>query len=131
MSCRPDSTVAEAAQILRTANIDAIAVMLDEKLHGLLTTRDMVRAAAEGASPAQAVKHIMGTPPPAVAPQTSISDCVLAMSRADSNFVALTVDGTPDGVLLRLLSAADLQPAFGDNPQALLEEIAQDSAIAL
>ncbi|MEO8051314.1 MAG: putative nucleotidyltransferase substrate binding domain-containing protein [Acidobacteriota bacterium] len=127
--CRPDSTVAEAAQILRTANADAIAVVLDEKLDGLLTVRDVVGWAADGASASETVQHIMSVAPPPVAPQTSISDCVLAMSRADSNFVALTVDGTPGAVLLRLLSAADLQPAFGDNPLAILREIAHASGI--
>lgn len=139
LSCSPDCTVAAAAQLMRTANSDALAVMQGEepgeKLKGLLTARDIVSWAADDGSPSQAVEHIMGPPPPLVAPQTSVSDCVLAMSRANSrtkprtnsNFVALTADGTPEGALLRLISAADLQPAFGDNPLAILHEIAHAS----
>jgi len=90
-----------------------------------LTARDIVTWAADGGSPSQTVEHIMGPPPPTVAPQTSVSDCVLAMSRANSNFVALTADG----VFLRLISAEDLQPAFGDNPVAILHEIADAPGI--
>ena len=125
LSCSPGSTVAEAAQIMRTANTDGIAI----GLHGLLTARDIVTWAADGGSPSQSVEHLMGPPPPTVAPQTSVSDCVLAMSRTNSNFVALTSDGTSEGSLLRLISAADLQPAFGDNPLAILQEIAHASSI--
>ena len=71
----------------------------------------------------------MGPPPPTVAPQTSVSDCVLAMSRTNSNFVALTADGKPESSLLRLISADDLQPAFGDNPLAILNGIALASSV--
>jgi CBS domain-containing protein len=125
LSCSPDNTIAEAAQLMRTANSDTIAVGLQD----LLTARDIVTWAADGGSPSQTVKHIMGSPPPTVAPQTSVSDCVLAMSRANSNFVALTTDGTRAGSLLRLISSADLQPAFGDNPLAVLLEIAHASGV--
>jgi len=121
LSCSPDCTVTGAAQLMRTANTDAIAV----GLQGVLTARDIVTWAADGGSPSQTVEHIMGPPPPTVAPQTSVSDCVLAMSRANSNFVALTADG----VFLRLISAEDLQPAFGDNPVAILHEIADAPGI--
>jgi CBS domain-containing protein len=122
-SCSPNSTVAEAAQLMRAANSDVLAVTRSEKLHGLVTARDVVGWAADGGSASQTVEHIMGPPPPPVAPQTSVSDCVLAMSRANSNYVALTADGA----LLRLISAADLQSAFGDNPLALLHDIAHAS----
>jgi CBS domain-containing protein len=125
LSCSPGSTIAEAAQLMRTANSDVVAV----GLQGLLTARDIVTWAADGGLPSQTVEHIMGSPPPTVAPQTSVSDCVLAMSRANSNFVALTADGTPESALLRLISATDLQPAFGDNPLAILHEIAHAPSI--
>jgi len=121
LSCSPNSTIAEAAQLMRAANSDAIAV----GLQGLLTARDIVAWVADSGSPSQSVEHIMGPPPPTVAPHTSMSDCVLAMSRANSNFVALT----SDGALLRLISAADLQPAFGDNPLAILHHIVHASSI--
>ena len=125
LSCSPDCTVGDAAKLMLTANSEAIAVTRGEDLHGLLTVRDLVAWAADGGSPSQTVEQIMGPPPPTVAPQTSVSDCVLAMSRTKSNFVALTADG----ILLSLMSAADLQPAFGDNPLAILHEIANAPGI--
>src|SRR4029079_15519011 len=63
--------------------------------------------------------------PPPVAPETLVSECVLMMSRAASKVLAMTADGTSHGGLLRLVSAADLQSAFGDSPSAFLHEIAQ------
>jgi CBS domain-containing protein len=127
LSCGPDFTVAEAARTMRTAHSDAIAVMQDETLLGILTTTDVLGWVADGGSAAQAVKDVMGAIPPAVAPQTLVSDCVLTMSRSTSSVLALTADGTARGGLLHLLSAADLQPAFGDNPLAILHEIAHAS----
>ena len=123
LSCSSNSTVTEAAQLMRSANSDVLAVTRSEKLEGILTARDIVDWAADGGSPSQTAECIMRAAPPGVAPQTSVSDCVLAMSRANSNYVALTADGA----LLRLISAADLQPAFGDNPLAILHEIAHAS----
>src|SRR6185295_2147062 len=72
LACMPSSTIAEAAQLMRTANSDAIAVMQGETLQGLLTARDVVGWAADGASASQTVEHIMRPPPPTVAPQTSV-----------------------------------------------------------
>jgi CBS domain-containing protein len=129
LSCRPDCTVAEAARIMRTANAEAIAVMVDEKLQGVLTASDVLDLVANGGSASRPVKDIMGAAPPAIAPQTLVSDCVLAMSRAASRVLALTADGTCQGGLLRMLSAADLQPVFGDNPLTLLQEISHASDI--
>jgi CBS domain-containing protein len=129
LSCPPDCTVADAARIMRSANAEAIAVMHDETLHGMLTASDVLSWVADGGAASKVVKDIMGSVPPPVAPETFVSDCVLAMSRANSNFVALTADGTPQSGLLRLVSAAELQPAFGDNPLALLQDIARASDI--
>jgi CBS domain-containing protein len=103
--------------------------MLGQELHGVLTAADIVAWAAAGAPVTQAVKDIMQPPPPAVAPQTLVSACVLATSRSTSGVLALTADGTARGGLLRLISAADLQPAFGDNPLSILKDIASATDI--
>ena len=62
--------------------------------------------------------------PPFLPPHTQVSDCVLVMSGAGSEVAAMTTDGTANGRVLRLISSADLQPAFGDNPLAILHELA-------
>ncbi len=129
LSCEPDTTVPEAARRLHSASADAIAVMQDQKLQGLLTSSDVLGWVANGGCASQKVAEIMSGPPPSVAPQSLVSHCVLAMARAKASFVALTADGTPAGALLRLVSAADLQPAFGDNPAAILQEIRNASDV--
>jgi CBS domain-containing protein len=128
LSCRPDTSVAEAARLMQAANSPAIAVMLDEALQGVVTASDVLAWVASAAV-APAVQDIMGPIPPAVAPHALVSNCVLAMSASPSGVLALTADGTPHGGLLRLITATDLQPAFGDNPLAILEEIAHASDI--
>ena len=129
LSCPPECTVAEAARIMRAANAAAITVMRDQELLGMLTASGIVGWVADGGLASQEVAEVMGAAPPAVAPQASVSDCVLTMGRANVAFAALTADGTAQGGLLRLVSAADLQPAFGDNPLTLLQEIAHASGI--
>ena len=127
VTCSPDSTVQQAAQIMLATHSAAIAVMRDRELLGVLSAGDLVRWVASGeiAQESSSVKDVMSPPPPAVAPQTLVSDCVLTMSAANASVVALTADGTVHGGLLRLVTATDLQPAFGDHPVHILREISQ------
>ncbi len=129
LSCGSKDTVAEAARRMRAAGSDAIAVMRDRNLQGLLTAGDVLEWIGAGGSPLQAVQEMMSGAPPAVSPQALVSDCVLAMTNAKSGVIALTADGTPAGGLLRLVSAADLQPAFGDNPAVLLQAVHRASGV--
>ncbi|MEP7352472.1 MAG: putative nucleotidyltransferase substrate binding domain-containing protein [Acidobacteriota bacterium] len=128
-TCRPECTVTEAARIMRTVHTDALAVMDGYTLLGLVTASDILGWIADGGSVTKAVRDIMGAPPPPVAPQTLVSDCVLAMSPSTGNVVALTGAGTYQSGLMRLVTAADLQPAFGDSPLALMQEISLASNI--
>src|SRR5579871_3298596 len=107
LTCAPDATVAEAARLLRSAHAEAIAVMRGPHLEGMLTTGDILNWIAGSGSPAQSVTALMDAPPPAVAPQTTLSECILAMGRAKSSVAALTSDGSLDGGLLRLITATD------------------------
>ena len=125
LSCSPDAPVTEAARILQTAEAEALSVMRDHELLGIITARDIIAWVAGEAPLSRVAADIMRAVPPLVAPQTSVSDCVLAMSRAQSSFAALTTDGTDHGGLLRLVSASDLQPAFGDNPLTILQDVTQ------
>ena len=129
LSCGPDCTVAEAARIMRGANASAVAVMQDNVICGVLTAGGVVSWVADGGRQSQTVKEIMSPAPAAVGPASFVTDCVLAMSQSRSSVVALTADGTLNGGLLRLLSAEDLQPAFGDNPAAILDEISHASGL--
>jgi CBS domain-containing protein len=92
-----------------------------------VTASDVVAWAADEGPASRSVKDIMSAAPPPVAPHTVVSDCALAMSHGASRVLALTADGTSQGSLLRLVSAADIQPAFGDNPLTILREIAHAS----
>lgn len=124
LSCSPGATIVDAARAMRTANASAIAVMRDHTLLGVLSASDIVAWVAQGQDASRKVSELMSAPPPAIAPQASIADCVLSIANAEAGFAALTADGTQQGGLLRLLSTEDLQPAFGDNPLTILRDIA-------
>src|SRR5262249_40749415 len=121
--------VAEASRAMLSASADAIAVMRDRDLFGVMTASDALKWMANGGSASQSVDKIMSDVPPPGGPQTSVSDCVLAIARSGISVAALTANGTPNGGLLRLVTTADLQPAFGDNPITLLRQIAHATDI--
>ena len=129
LACPPDAPIAEAARLLRGADASAIAVMEGPRMLGLVSVSDILGWVASGESASHPVRDLMRAAPPAIAPHAHISDCVLTMSRTESPVVALTADGTAGGGLLRLLGAADVQAAFGDNPVVLLREIEHASSI--
>jgi CBS domain-containing protein len=64
-----------------------------------------------------------------VAPQTTVSDCVLAMAEAGANIAALTTDGSPRSPLQAIVTTRSLTPVFGDHPITILQEISSASRI--
>mgnify|MGYP000971955371 CR=1 FL=1 len=128
LSCEPDDTIAEAARRMKEASATAIAVMSDRTLMGALTVNDLLGWIAEGGTASEPVSALVHSAPTPVAPQSTVSDCVLAMGNSGSDVLALTADGTHNGGILRLISAEDLQPAFGDNPAQLLHSIIRANA---
>ncbi len=61
ITCAPDVSVAEAAQLMRDRNTGDVLVTDDGKLHGIVTDRDLaIRVSAKGLDPQQVrVKDVM------------------------------------------------------------------------
>ena len=123
--CPASASIREAARLLSESGAPALALTTGSGLAGLLTPADLLPWIAAGAlDPEQPAHTIAGAAAVTVAPQTLVSDCVLAMGEARASAAALTSDGSPHTALQSIVTAASLAPAFGDHPVTLLQEIA-------
>lgn len=122
--CLESATIRDAARLLSESGAQALALTKDCELSALLTPADLIQWIAAGApNPEQPARSIASTVPITVAPQTLVSDCVLAMAESRSSAAALTSDGTPRTALQSIVTASCLAPAFGDHPITILQEI--------
>ena len=74
--CEPNSTVREAAQLMRDHDCGCIPVIEGEsrRLVGVLTDRDVAcRCVAEGKSPDTPVRHVMTTNPQSCHPEDDVA----------------------------------------------------------
>ena len=65
LSVNPETAIAEVARQMRTGDSDAVAVMSEGRLVGIITERDLVRAIADGVDPQQARADVVMTADPA------------------------------------------------------------------
>ena len=61
----PESKLADVAREMRHQDADSVAVMSDDRLVGIITEADLVRAIADGVNPKQASAAVIMTPDPA------------------------------------------------------------------
>jgi CBS domain-containing protein len=70
----PETTLGDAAEVLMTRSIGALAVVDGRRLVGIVTDRDLVRAVSEGAEVEDPVSEWMTDGPDTVSPEVSISE---------------------------------------------------------
>lgn len=125
LQCLADTPIQQAARHLAESGQQAIALVKAGELVVILTTRDIVGWVAAGApNPSQPACGIAKGPLVTMLPDVRVSDCVLAMARADTAAAALTSDGSAGTAVQTIVTASNLVPAFGDHPLHLLREIA-------
>ena len=82
LSVDPEATVAEVARRMRTDDADSVAVMSGDRLVGIITERDLVRAIADGLDPHQAKADVVMTADPAtVDPDEDVAMVAVKMMR--------------------------------------------------
>lgn len=113
-SVEPDTTLAEVAKRMRTSNSDAVAVMSNGELVGIITERDLVQAIAEGVDPNDARAHaVMSSDPVTVAEDEDVAVVAMKMMRRGVRHLpVLNRSGAPTG----LVSASDLIPVLEREP---------------
>ncbi len=97
----PETTLAEVARDMRIEDSDAVAVMSDGRLVGIITERDLVRAIADGVNPKQAKAGVIMTPGPAtVTADEDVNVVALRMMRLGIRHLPVVdEEGTPIGLL--------------------------------
>jgi len=70
----PETTLGDAAEVLISRSIGALAVVDGRRLVGIVTDRDLVRAVSKGAEVEEPVSEWMTDGPDTVSPEVSVSE---------------------------------------------------------
>jgi predicted transcriptional regulator len=109
VAVRPDASLVEAAQLMRTQDIGDVVVADGQQVVGVLTDRDItVRAVADGDDPAVVSAESVCTPDPVLlAPDDPVGAAVALMRTHAVRRLPVVEDGLPVG----MVSLGDLAEA--------------------
>ena len=111
VTASPDSSIADAAASMVKANVGSVVVMQGSFLAGILTERDVLRAAGSGRDlTASPVSEWMTPNPHAASPDTSAEEAAHIMFTNGFRHLPVAQDGRVCGVVsLRELFAASIR----------------------
>ena len=100
-SVRPTSSAHEAIEKMVKFNVGSILVMDGEKLHGIITERDIIVRIAEECMDSRSVqaKEIMSRPVQTVDEDTTLEEAARVMSKKSIKKLVVTREGKVVGVL--------------------------------
>jgi CBS domain-containing protein len=125
LTCNAQDSIRDVVRTMRTMGADAIAVVdAEHRPRAVLTASSFLEWIEEDGTDSQKpIVSLMRRAPVAITASSSVTEGVLAMGSADAAALAITSDGTADGCLHTIVTPRDLEPAFGDQPVAILREI--------
>lgn len=119
------STIAEAAQIMKSEDTGIVPVVEGERLVGTITDRDItIRVVAEGNDPqTTSVEEVASTDLVTVDPQQELSEALRLMAQHQVRRLPVVEE---DGRLIGIVSQADVARAADDSTTGeLVEEISK------
>ncbi|MFE8990581.1 CBS domain-containing protein [Streptomyces collinus] len=121
VAVRPDASLVEAAQLMRTQNIGDVVVAEGQDVIGLLTDRDItVRAVADGADPMTVSARTVCSPHPVtVTPDDLVATAVALMREHAVRRLPVVENGLPVGIV----SLGDVAEA--EDPASALADISR------
>ncbi|MFB8244069.1 CBS domain-containing protein [Streptomyces sp. NPDC055952] len=121
VAVRPDASLVEAAQLMRTQNIGDVVVAEGQDVIGVLTDRDItVRAVADGLDPTTvSVQSVCTKDPVTVRPEDRVATAVTLMREHAVRRLPVVEKGLPVGVV----SLGDL--AAAEDPDSALADISR------
>ena len=101
LSVEPQTSLAEVAKRMRREDADSAAVMSGDRLLGIITERDLVRALADGVNPQQAKAEVIMTSDPAtVSADEEVAVVALKMMRLGIRHLPVVDEqGKPVGLI--------------------------------
>ncbi|MFJ7290927.1 CBS domain-containing protein [Streptomyces collinus] len=121
VAVRPDASLVEAAQLMRTQNIGDVVVAEGQDVIGVLTDRDItVRAVADGADPMTVSARTVCSPHPVtVTPDDLVATAVALMREHAVRRLPVVENGLPVGIV----SLGDVAEA--EDPASALADISR------
>lgn len=100
VSVRPGDDLAATARTMRDADIGVVLVAEGERLHGLVTDRDLVvRGLAEGADPSSKVGGICSQVTAVIGPDDDLDSAIGLMRERAVRRLPVVEDGRPIGII--------------------------------
>ncbi len=100
VTCAPDTTVREAADLMRTHHISSLCITEDGALSGIVTSRDLSGKVVAGALPYDTpVEQIMTANPMTLGPSAIGSDVLHAMMEHRIGHIPITEGGKLTGIV--------------------------------
>ena len=108
----PDTTVQEAARLMKTENVGALPIVEDGRLTCVITDRDLaIRGLAEGLGTDTAVRELASKDVVTVDPQQSLEEAARLMATHQIRRLPVVEE---DGQLVGVLAQADVAAAGHD-----------------
>ncbi len=135
VTCTADDTLATAAQVMQGADTGSVVVTDDDKVVGILTERDLLRAAAAAGDPGrEAVRLWMTTRPDVLGPDERVDAAWASLTSHHYRHLPVVDGGRCVGVvsLRDLMGVARIRPAgetSGDVPAGLEGVVVAETTI--
>ncbi|HWE69912.1 MAG TPA: citrate/2-methylcitrate synthase [Acidimicrobiales bacterium] len=135
VTCDPDATLAEAAGIMHGHDIGSVVVTNLGKVTGIVTERDLLRAAAGHADPLREAVHLwMTVNPDVLAPDEEAGSAWTSLTHHHYRHLPVVEGGTLVGVvsIRDLLEVAQIRPANEagtDVPKGLEGVVVAETAV--
>ena len=127
VTCVPDTPLIEAARLMRDHNIASVVVTENDKLTGILTTRDLAKnALAEGLGYDTPVSQVMTSAPVTLPPSALVSDALHEMMERSIPYMPV-LDGDR---LVGILSQTDLTRFQALSSATIIQDITQATTSA-
>ena len=131
VTCGPDATVQEAAELMRDNEDDTILIEQDGSAIGLITEGDLVVGViASGAAPSMAVMDLVERPPITLDGSSRLFDAVRVMMEYRIRRVVVTSDKEGARSILGVISAEDIAHFRGLDPVATVERLEKARSIS-
>lgn len=111
LTARPSTTIAEVASLMAQRRVGSAMVTEDERLLGIFTERDIVKALSQdAAATGHAIGHWMTTEPQTVSPEATVEEALQRMVDGGFRHLPVVEDGRVTGMLsMRDISRVQLR----------------------